>query len=317
MGTPEFAVASLAELINNGIDVCAVVTAPDKPAGRGLELKESAVKQFAKSKDLQVLQPAKLKDESFLNELKKINADLFVVVAFRMLPEEVWSLPPSGTINLHASLLPQYRGAAPINWAIINGEKKTGVTTFFINHEIDKGKIIHFEETLLDSLITAGELHDKLMIQGARLLSKTVSEIWSNNISTISQEELIIPDEELKKAPKLTREICKIDWTKKIEDIYNLIRGLNPYPAAWTSLYHEKNNETLDLKIFQCEIIDGRHSTETAKIITDGSDFMYITADGGLLNVLEIKPQGRKKMNIQDFLRGFRNLEEWIIKSEI
>ena len=314
MGTPDFAVESLSSLIKAGHDISAVVTAPDKPAGRGLELKESAVKQFAKNNSIRVLQPLKLKDPDFRNELIKINADLFVVVAFRMLPEDIWSLPPMGTINLHASLLPQYRGAAPINWAIINGEEITGATTFFINNEIDKGKIIYFEKEPISKTMTAGDLHDILMKKGAELLVKTVNDIENKCIETISQDELIIPDEELKTAPKLSREICKIDWNHKVEGIYNQIRGLNPYPAAWTTFFNNEKNEAVDIKLFSCEIIDGRHNSNYGKIISDNKEYLYITADGGLINVLELQPQGKKRMFINDFLKGFRNADSWQIK---
>ncbi len=315
MGTPDFAVESLSVLMNAGQDICAVVTSPDKPAGRGLAIKESAVKQFAKRLSVPILQPARLKDESFLKELQNLKADLFVVVAFRMLPEEVWNMPPRGTINLHASLLPDYRGAAPINWAIINGEKTTGVTTFFIEKEIDKGNIIDFEKTDIQSSYTVGELHDILMKKGSELLLKTVRSIEQGNMHSISQQELAIPEQELKKAPKLSREICKIDWSKKAEDIYNHIRGLNPYPAAWTMLYNKEKKEKLLLKLFATEIIDGRHNSTPGKIITDHKTYLYITADGGLLNILEVQPEGRKKLTIQDFLRGFREIDKWEIST--
>lgn len=314
MGTPEFSVESLDHLIKSGFEVCAVVTVPDKPAGRGLALRQSAVKIYAEKNNLPVLQPVRLKDESFLAELKSYNADLFVVVAFRMLPTEVWQMPSKGTINLHASLLPQYRGAAPINWAIIKGEKVTGITTFFIDKEIDMGKIIYFEEVPIESHYNAGILHDILMKKGAALLSKTVEAIEKNNYPVFSQSEFINPEMELKIAPKLSRESCKINWSLKIEDIHNQVRGLCPYPASWTILKNMETGEELTLKIFSTEIIDGRHASELGECITDTKSYLYYTADGGLLSVLELQPEGRKTMSIGEFLRGFRGISNWRIK---
>lgn len=314
MGTPEFSVESLDSLIKSGFEVSVVVTVPDKPAGRGLTLRKSAVKIYAEKNNLPVLQPVRLKDESFLAELKSYNADLFVVVAFRMLPAEVWQMPSKGTINLHASLLPQYRGAAPINWAIIKGEKVTGITTFFIDKEIDMGKIIYFEEVPIESHYNAGILHDILMKKGAALLSKTVGAIEKNNHPVFSQSEFINPEKELKIAPKLSRENCKINWLLKIEEIHNQVRGLSPYPASWTILKNIETGEELTIKIFSTEIIDGRHASEPGECITDTKSYLYYTADGGLLSILELQPEGRKMMAISEFLRGFRGINNWKIK---
>ncbi len=314
MGTPEFAVESLKALVTAGKNVCAVVTVPDKPAGRGLQTQKSDIKQYAEEIGIPILQPVKLKDETFVNELKKLNADLFIVVAFRMLPEVVWQMPKMGTINLHASLLPNYRGAAPINWAIINGEKVTGLTTFFIEKEIDMGKIIHFEEVKIKESDNAGILHDTLMTKGADLLLKTVNSIENGGYETYSQSQFIIPDQELRNAPKINRQTCRINWSLKVEEIYNHIRGLSPYPGAWTIIENNVTNEQLTLKIFSTEIIDGKHNSKDINCLTDGKKHFYITTDGGLISLLEIQPEGRKRMNIEDFLRGQRGVKEWKIK---
>jgi methionyl-tRNA formyltransferase len=314
MGTPEFAVESLDILVKSGIEICAVVTSSDKPAGRGLTLRKSAVKIYAESMKLPVLQPVKLKDIEFISQLKSFNADLFVVVAFRMLPEEVWQMPLIGTINLHASLLPQYRGAAPINWAIINGEKTTGLTTFFIEKEIDMGKIIFFEEVSIESHYNVGTLHDILMRKGAVLLLKTVESIKKGDFATMLQNEFVLPDQALKSAPKLTHENCKIDWFLKVEEIHNRIRGLSPYPGAWTIFKNILTEEEINVKIFKSEIVDGRHDSEAGIFITDCKNYLYVTADGGLLSILELQPEGRKKLSIIDYLRGFRGISDWQIK---
>ena len=313
MGTPEFAVESLNALIKAGNDVCAVVTVPDKPAGRGLLPRKSEVKKFAEVKGLPVLQPVKLKDENFISELRKFNADLFVVVAFKLLPEVIWQMPKKGTINLHASLLPDYRGAAPINWAIINGEKITGITTFFIEKEIDIGKIIHYEEVSINETDNAGVLHNLLMKKGAGLLVKTVNSIEKENYQPISQQQLIVPGKKLKTAPKITRNTCKINWKLKVNDIYNHIRGLSPYPAAWTFLENKSTGKNITIKIFSAEIIDGRHNSAFGEIISDGNNYMYITCDGGIISITELQSEGRKRMCIADFLRGFRRIDEWKI----
>ncbi|NSW44568.1 MAG: methionyl-tRNA formyltransferase [Bacteroidales bacterium] len=313
MGTPQFAAYTLKELLKSQHQIVAVVTVPDKPAGRGLKLKQSEVKQIALEHQIPLLQPERLKDESFIASLKSYQADLFVVVAFRMLPKEVWSIPPKGTINIHASLLPQYRGAAPINWAIINGEKTTGVTLFFINEQIDCGKIINFKEVPILPHYNAGMLHDVLMQEGAQLLISTLPSIEFNEIEPIEQSSFIIQEQELKSAPKITPELCKINWSLKIEQIHNLIRGLSPYPAAFTTLINLKNNKTLHLKIFSSEIIDGKHESPCGTIITDKKNYLYITADGGILQINECQPEGKKRMTIKDFLNGFKDIEDWKI----
>lgn len=314
MGTPEFAVESLKALVNAGKNICAVVTVPDKPAGRGLQTQKSDIKQYAETIGLPILQPIKLKDEAFISQLKKINADLFVVVAFRMLPDVVWQMPEKGTINLHGSLLPNYRGAAPINWAIINGEKITGITTFFIEKEIDMGKIINFEEVKIKDTDNAGIIHDTLMTKGAELLLKTVNAIEEGGYETYSQSQFIIPGQELKNAPKINRQTCKINWCLKIENIYNHIRGLSPYPGAWTTIENIETKESFTIKIFSSAIIEGQHNSKETSCLSDGKTYLYITTEGGLISLLEIQPEGRKRMSIEDFLRGQRGVKDWRIK---
>ena len=298
MGTPDFAVASLKALIEAGEEVVAVVTGPDKPAGRGQKLHESAVKQFAVSQNIPVLQPVKLKDPEFLNQLRSYRADLQVVVAFRMLPEVVWNMPRQGTINVHASLLPQYRGAAPINHAIINGEQKSGVTTFLLQHEIDTGNILFSTEVEIDAGDTAGILHDKLMLAGADLLIKTVEAIKNNQINPIPQES--IPVEELKHAPKIFKEDCLINWNQTTDKIYNLIRGMSPYPTAFTYI----NGKVL--KIFSAEKDIELHSEEAGTYFTDGKSELKFATEDGFLRLLEVQVEGKKRMSVGDFLRGYR-----------
>ena len=302
MGTPEFAVASLAALIKSGNELAAVVTSPDKPAGRGQKMKESAVKQYAAQCGLPILQPEKMKDAVFLETLRHYRADLFVVVAFRMLPEEVWTIPPSGTINLHASLLPQYRGAAPINWAIIHGETQTGTTVFFINHEIDKGNIISFREEAIKPDDNAGTLHDRLMHSGASHLAEAVQLIASGNVKTIPQDSAI-QNQPLKAAPKIFRETCRIDWNSDAEQIHNLVRGLSPYPSAWCTLVNPKGDR-LTLKIYETMMIPDNAAPTPGTIDTDKRTFMRIAANGGWLEIRNLQLEGKKRMNIQDFLRG-------------
>jgi len=298
MGTPDFAVASLDILVQNGFNIVGVVTAPDKPAGRGLQLQESAVKRYAVSKGLKVLQPEKLKNPAFLEELKALNADLQVVVAFRMLPELVWNMPPQGTINVHASLLPNYRGAAPINWAVINGEKESGVTTFKLQHEIDTGDVLFSERVPIREDETAGELHDVLMQTGATLLLKTVTAIAENQVTPIPQAN--IPLDEIKHAPKIFKETCQIKWDQPLDAIYNLVRGLSPYPTAWTTFQGKT------LKIFKAH---KEHTTPTVapgEFVTDQKTFIKIAAPDGYLSLDEIQLEGKKKMDITSFLRGYR-----------
>lgn len=302
MGTPDFAVASLEKIIEAGHEVLAVVTVPDKPAGRGQKLAESAVKICAKKNHLKILQPEKLKNEEFIHELKNLQADLFVVVAFRMLPEMVWSMPPKGTINLHGSLLPQYRGAAPINWAVINGEKETGVTTFFIQHEIDTGSILQNKKFEITEEDTAGTVHDKMMIIGADLLVDTIDKLEKNELKAISQEELI-KNIELKHAPKIFRETCHINWNNSTEKVFNLIRGLSPYPAAFSNL--KTDDKIIEgYKFYKVKRENVSHHHSPGEIETDGKSFLNVFAQDGKIQVLELQQPGKKKMLIQDFLRG-------------
>jgi len=275
MGTPGFAVESLKALVENGYNVVGVVTMPDKPGGRGYKLQPSAVKQYALQQGLKVLQPEKLKDESFLHELQQLQADVQVVVAFRMLPEVVWAMPPKGTFNLHASLLPQYRGAAPINWALINGEKETGVTTFFLSHEIDTGQIIFREKTPISDDDNAETLHDRLMVMGAQLVLQTIDAIADNNVQPIPQQELLVNESTLKTAPKIFKETCRIDWSKTAVEVYNFIRGLSPYPTAWTEMSSDNEAEPLRFKLYAGEIIVGENNIPSpGTIVTDNKTFL-------------------------------------------
>lgn len=298
MGTPEFAVASLEALIKSGQEIVAVVTAPDKPAGRGQKMNESAVKKFALAHELKVLQPEKLKNPEFLDELKALKADLQVVVAFRMLPEVVWNMPPKGTINLHASLLPQYRGAAPINWAIINGEKKSGVTTFFLKQEIDTGDIIASQKVEITPKMNAGDLHDALMVMGAQLLTQTVKSVESGDYQEKAQDSFEATD--LKHAPKIFKEDCKIDWNTDNQQIFNLIRGLSPYPAAFTQ-FMEKG-----LKIYTAEKEDTDPGISAGAFLTDNKTYLKFASKNGFISVKEIQQEGKKRMKIVEFLRGVR-----------
>lgn len=310
LGTPEFAVTSLDILVKNGYDVCGVVTVPDKPAGRGQQLQQSAIKKYAESHDLKVLQPVNLKDAAWLEELASLHADLFVVVAFRMLPEAVWKMPPMGAFNLHASLLPDYRGAAPINWAIMNGEKETGVTTFFLKHEIDTGEIIFTEKVTIDESDTAGTLHDKLKETGAALVLKTVQAIENGSCPRINQKSLITGKDKLHAAPKLSKQLCRINWNRPVEDIYNFIRGLSPHPAAWTEL-SVSESLTIQVKIFNSK---KDHNTAVAKpgaIITDKKTFLKVNALDGSIDITELQAAGKNKMPVKDFLNGYKSNEEW------
>lgn len=308
MGTPEFAVAPLDSLRKAGYKVVGVVTVADKPSGRGLKVNESAVKKYAVENGIPVLQPLKLKDPEFLKELAAWKADLFVVVAFRMLPEEVWSMPRLGTFNLHAALLPQYRGAAPINWAVINGERHTGVTTFLIDKDIDTGNILLRQECPIGPNDTAGTIHDFLMKIGSDLVVQTVEGLIQHNLEPRVQKEFIQGDEVLRPAPKLTPEICRIDWSRSADEVHNLVRGLSPYPTAWTEIARE-GDEPLMLKI-----IDGRVSSLNGKpgtIITDGKGGMAIACGRGALEITELQLAGKKRMDAKSFLAGFRNPSEY------
>ena len=305
MGTPEFAVASLEALIESGNEIAAVVTTPDKPAGRGRKVQESAVKQSAIRHGLPVLQPEKLKDPVFLEALRNFGAELFVVVAFRMLPEELWKMPPLGTINLHASLLPQYRGAAPINWAIINGETRTGTTVFFINQEIDKGNIISYSEESIGQDDNAGTVHDRLMQSGAAHLSDAVQAIASGKAKAIPQDNTL-QSQSLKAAPKIFRETCKINWNNDVVQIHNLVRGLSPYPAAWTTFANSKG-ECLTVKIYETTIEPDASQSSPGTIDSDKKTFLRIAAKEGWLHIRSLQIEGKKRMDVQDFLRGMQD----------
>lgn len=298
MGTPDFAVASLDALVKAGHDVVGVVTAPDKPSGRGQKVSESAVKKYAVANNLKVLQPVKLKDQLFLDELKSLNAELQVVVAFRMLPVAVWDMPPKGTINLHASLLPQYRGAAPINWAILNGEVESGVTTFFLKHEIDTGDIIFSEKVSINESMTAGDLHDELMSIGSQLLVKTVDAIANDNYKEIPQSSF--DDTILKHAPKIYKEDCEIVWDDSTQRIFNLIRGMSPYPTAFTTL-NGKN-----LKVFKAEKELVNPHKHPGEYETDNKHYLKFATSDGFISIKELQLEGKKRMQIDEFLRGIK-----------
>ncbi|WNH12008.1 methionyl-tRNA formyltransferase [Thalassobellus suaedae] len=298
MGTPEFAVTTLKALVENQYNIVGVITAPDKPAGRGRKLNESAVKQYAKSQNLHILQPTNLKNEDFLEALKALNANLQIVVAFRMLPKAVWQMPEYGTFNLHASLLPDYRGAAPINWAIINGETKTGVSTFFIDEKIDTGEMILQEDILIDSEENAGSLHDKLMLLGSKLVLKTVALIEKGSVKTTPQQETT----ETKTANKLNKDNCKINWTDTIDNIYNMIRGLSPYPAAWCTLINGKDE--LDIKIYAARKEYSNHDSAIGSIISTKKE-LKVAVTNGYIIIEEIKLPGKKMMDIKSLLNGY------------
>jgi len=306
MGTPDFAVESLKILVENNYNVVGVITMPDKPSGRGHKLQFSAVKQYAIEKNLNILQPEKLKDESFLEALKALHADVQVVVAFRMLPEVVWNMPRLGTFNLHASLLPQYRGAAPINWAIINGEKETGATTFFLTHEIDTGKIILQEKISISETDDAGSVHDKLMLIGAEMVRKTIDLLILGETDAIDQSQFIHPETELKAAPKIFKDTCKIDFNKSVDDSYNFIRGLSPYPTAWAELQFPNQQEPTLLKIYETEKEYIQHNNQPGTLITDGKKFAKIALQDGYLQLKSVQAPAKKRMDIGELLRGMR-----------
>ncbi len=306
MGTPAFAVESLKALVENGYNVVGVVTMPDKPSGRGYQLQPSAVKQYALQQGLTVLQPEKLKDEAFLHNLRQLQADLQIVVAFRMLPELVWSMPPKGTFNLHSSLLPQYRGAAPINWAIINGEKETGVTTFFLSHEIDTGRIIYQEKTAIGESDNAGTMHDKLMVMGAGLVIKTVDAVLNGTVTSVPQDELHEDAASLKPAPKIFKETCRIDWGKSAAELHDFIRGLSPSPAAWTELCEHGSEQPLRVKLFTSERISGKAETLPAgTILTDHKTLLDVVVPDGIIRITDLQLSGKKRMKTVDFLNGY------------
>jgi methionyl-tRNA formyltransferase len=314
MGTPDFAVESLKALVENGYQVVGVITAPDKPAGRGRQLSESAVKKFALENQLNILQPEKLKNPEFLAELESLKADLQIVVAFRMLPEIVWNMPPLGTFNLHASLLPHYRGAAPLNWAVINGETETGVTTFLLSHEIDTGQIIFQEKVGIGENDTVGDLHDRMMTIGSALVLKTVDALAAGKVEPIDQTQLIDNPDRIKHAPKIFKDDCKIDWTRDTESVRNMIRGLSPYPTAWTELIHNEKEEILTAKIFSANQDNSTLPAAPGTIQTDGKKYLKIACPDGWLSIIDIQLSGKKQMKIDELLRGFHDLGNWRVK---
>ena len=304
MGTPDFAVEPLRKLVEGGYNIVGCITMPDKPAGRGHKIQFSPVKEYAIEKNIPLLQPEKLKDEDFLSDLKAWNADLQIVVAFRMLPESVWNMPRLGTFNLHASLLPQYRGAAPINWAVINGEKETGVTTFFLTHDIDTGNIILQEKIKIEESDNVGTVHDKLMTIGADLVTQTVDKILDGSISTTQQSMLYKSEAELKPAPKIFKETCKIDFSQPANQIHNLVRGLSPYPAAWCELVSKKGEST-PVKIFETEVMSSESKEAPGSFSFDKKQINVQTGEG-TIRIKSIQYPGKKRLSAEEFLRGFR-----------
>ena len=303
MGTPDFAVESLRRLVEGGYHVVAVITMPDKPAGRGHKIQYSPVKEYALAQGLKLLQPEKLKDESFIEELRALQADLQIVVAFRMLPEVVWNMPRLGTFNLHASLLPQYRGAAPLNWAIINGDPETGITTFVLKHEIDTGEIIQQKRIPILPEDNVGTIHDKLMVMGADMVVETVDAIIAGTISPIDQES-IATEEPLRPAPKIFKETCHIDWNKPCNEIHNLVRGLSPYPAAWCE-WVSPDGSRLGVKIFRTSPLPETGTSIPGSIRTDGKNFIEIACADGYVRIEELQLAGKRRMATADLLRGF------------
>lgn len=301
-GTPEFAASQLEAILGAGYEVAVVVTMPDKPAGRGRKIQYSEVKKTAMEHGLPLLQPEKLKNEEFINQLDSYQADLFIVVAFRMLPAIVWQMPKLGTFNLHASLLPQYRGAAPINFAIINGETETGLTTFFLNEEIDKGAVIMREKVSIRSNETAGDLHDELMLLGNKVVVETIKKIEKGEVNVLPQD-MFSDNRPLKTAPKITKEFCNVDWSKECQTVYNHIRGLSPYPAAHTQIQSE-NGEVIDLKIYDSEIEACSHDFAVGDIVTDSKKFLKVALNDGFIHLKTVQQAGKKSMSITDFLRG-------------
>jgi methionyl-tRNA formyltransferase len=308
MGTPDFAVESLKKLTENNYNIVAVVTNPDKPAGRGQKLKESPVKKYAVSKGLKILQPSSLKDEQFKNELSSLQPTLQVVVAFKILPPSIFTIPSHGTFNLHASLLPQYRGAAPINHAIMNGEHETGVTTFFLDEKVDTGKIIDQRKVHISNTDTAGTLHDKLMTEGAELVESTVDSIINDTYTIIPQDKLTNKSEQLKKAPKIFSEDCRINWQNDVFSIHNFIRGLSPYPAAWTELIDNQKTRK-KTKIFYGEPDFKDHQHRAGVIQTDKKKYLKVAANNGFIDIKELQVEGKKKIQTEEFLRGFKGIE--------
>lgn len=313
MGTPEFAVEPLKTLVETDYKIVAVVTMPDKPAGRGQKIRYSSVKEYALENEIPVLQPENLKSNEFLTELKSYEADLQIVVAFRMLPEAVWSMPKLGTFNLHASLLPQYRGAAPINWAIINGEKETGVTTFFLEHEIDTGNIIDQRKVAIDENDTVGMLHDKLMLLGAGLVKDTVDLIISGEVEAIKQDKLIKNETELMAAPKIFRETCEVDWDQDVKLVHNFIRGLSPYPACWSTLISSEG-EKFKIKIFESRALIKEHNLAIGSVYQEGKEDLKIAVQNGFIDIKVMQLPGKRRLPIADLLRGFSIDSEFKMK---
>lgn len=316
MGTPDFAVESLKALVEGGYNVVGVITMPDKPAGRGHKIQYSPVKQYALEVGLSLLQPEKLKDESFLTELKALNADLQIVVAFRMLPEVVWNMPRLGTFNLHASLLPQYRGAAPINWAVINGDTETGITTFFLTHEIDTGRIIKQEKVAIEESDNAGIVHDKLMELGARLVVETVDAILDGSVESVEQSNFYSDESVLKTAPKIFKETCLLDWGLSPKQVYDFVRGLSPYPAAWTELFYP-DGKIVSTKVFEVAYRNEHHELALGAIVTDSKNYVDVAVNGGFVSLIEIQQAGKKRMGVKDFLRGFPLTNEYCFLNKV
>ncbi|ADV42081.1 methionyl-tRNA formyltransferase [Bacteroides helcogenes] len=312
MGTPDFAVESLRCLVEGGYNVVGVITMPDKPAGRGHRLQFSPVKQYALDHDLPLLQPEKLKDEAFVEALRAWKADLQIVVAFRMLPEVVWNMPRLGTFNLHASLLPQYRGAAPINWAVINGDTETGITTFFLKHEIDTGEVIRQVHVPIADTDDVGIVHDKLMLLGGRLVLETVEAILDGSVKGIPQEEMAVAGD-LRPAPKIFKETCRIDWNQPVKRIYDFIRGLSPYPAAWTELI-QPDGETVVVKVFETEKMEITHQLVPGILQTDEKTYIRVAATDGFIGIRTLQLPGKKRLRTDELLRGFRLTEEFKMK---
>ena len=311
MGTPDFAVEALRQLVEGGYNVVGVITMPDKPAGRGHKIQYSPVKQYALEQNLPLLQPEKLKDEAFVEALREWKADLQIVVAFRMLPEVVWNMPRLGTFNLHASLLPQYRGAAPINWAVINGDTETGITTFFLKHEIDTGEVIQQVRVPIADTDNVEVVHDKLMMLGGKLVLETVDAILNGTVKPIPQEEMAVVGE-LRPAPKIFKETCRIDWNQPVKNIYDFVRGLSPYPAAWTELISE-DGKRLALKIYQAEKRPAEHNFPVGSIHTDHKSYIDVAVKDGFLRLRSLQLAGKKRMNITDFLNGFKQMAEYTV----
>lgn len=315
MGTPDFAVEALRQLVEGGYNVAGVITMPDKPAGRGHKIQYSPVKQYALEQNLPILQPEKLKEEGFVQALREWKADLQIVVAFRMLPEVVWNMPRFGTFNLHASLLPQYRGAAPINWAVINGDAETGITTFFLKQEIDTGEVIQQVRVPIADTDNVEVVHDQLMMLGGELVVETVNAIISGTVKPIPQEEMATVGE-LRPAPKIFRETCRIDWNQPVKKVYDFIRGLSPHPTAWTELIGPEG-ETVVVKIFESEKIDEAHSLTVGTIVTDGKKYIKVAVPDGFISILSLQLPGKKRLKTDELLRGFHLTDEYQMNGSV